>query len=137
MFTDADANVDIGVVDDQPQGFVSNANAWWLEAGGEVIAHEFGHLLGLPDEYGLPGSAAEVPASAGLSPQETAASTVEGIEGKPKPFQPGGYKEPGLMGGKFGEPIDVKARHVIPTVDWYNANLKPKDEADYSVKPTS
>jgi len=83
VFTDADANVDIGVVDDQPQGFVSNANAWWLEAGGEVIAHEFGHLLGLPDEYGLPGSAAEVPASAGLSPQETAASTVEGIEASP------------------------------------------------------
>jgi hypothetical protein len=21
------------------------------------------------------------------------------------------------------------ARHVIPTVDWYNTNLKPKDEA--------
>jgi hypothetical protein len=45
-FTDADAHVNIGVVDDQPQGFVPNANAWPLEAGGEVIAHEFGHLLG-------------------------------------------------------------------------------------------
>jgi len=41
------------------------------------------------------------------------------------------------MGGKFGEPSDVKARHHIPTLDWYNANVKPKDEADYSVKRTA
>ena len=134
VFTDVDAHHNIAVVDDEPEGFTSHANAWWLEAGGLVIAHEFGHLLGLPDEYALPGSAAEVPASAGLSPQETAASTVEGIEGKPRPYQPGGYREPGLMGGKFGEPHDVKARHVIPTVEWYNAHLKPEDQADYSVK---
>jgi hypothetical protein len=39
------------IVDDWPQGFVSHSHGWWLEAGGLVIAHEFGHLLGLPDEH--------------------------------------------------------------------------------------
>jgi hypothetical protein len=135
VFTDEDPHAQIKIVDDQP-GFRPNSGEWPLEATGLPIAHEFGHLLGLPDEYGLPGSAAEVPASAGLSKQEIAASTMEGIDEDKKPmtYQRGGYTAPGLMGYKKGYPPDVEARHVIPTIEWYNAKLKPQDEAEYKVK---
>jgi hypothetical protein len=134
VFTDVDAHFNIRVLDNRPDGPAANAGAWWVGADGLVIAHEFGHLLGLPDEYGLPGSKAEVPASQGLSKQEVAASTVEGIEGTAKPAIPGGYTEPGMMGSKRGYPWTVERRHVLPAVEWYNTNLKPTDEADYDVK---
>jgi hypothetical protein len=136
VFTDvdADAHFEVAVLDVRPHGPAANSGAWWVGADGLVIAHEFGHLLGLPDEYGLPGSKADVPASQGLSKQEVAASTVEGIEGTAKPAIPGGYTEPGIMGGKRGYPNTVETRHVLPAVEWYNTNLKPTDEADYDVK---
>jgi hypothetical protein len=39
-------------------GARSNESNWHAEDPGEVAAHEFGHMLGNPDEYNLPGTTA-------------------------------------------------------------------------------
>jgi hypothetical protein len=85
---------------------------------GDTAAHEFGHLIGLEDEYRL--TAADFQRLVGTAP--TAADKA-GL-GAP------GFSHPGLMTAGIG---DVEARHLTTFVDWLNAHRRP-GEARYSVK---
>jgi hypothetical protein len=72
---------------------------------GDTAAHEFGHLVGLEDEYRL--TAAEFKRLVGRDP--TAADQDPQI----------GYTVPKLMSAGQG---DVEARHLTTFVDWLNTN---------------
>jgi hypothetical protein len=74
---------------------------------GDVAAHEFGHLVGLEDEYHL--SAAEFKRIMGRD-ATAADADPQGI----------GYRGGALMGSSAG---DVEARHLSAFVTWINQNL--------------
>jgi hypothetical protein len=74
---------------------------------GDTAAHEFGHLVGLLDEYRL--TAAEFKRLVGRDP--TAADADPDI----------GYTVPRLMSA--GQ-ADVEERHLKPFIDWLNANKR-------------
>ena len=92
-----------------------------------TIAHEFGHMVGNPDEYRLPGKISEIPASMGLSQAEAKRTTVEGITGKAGKSD---TTMAGIMGAETGTALP---RHVWPILDWYNKNMKPATEGDYKL----
>jgi hypothetical protein len=84
---------------------------------GDTAAHEFGHLVGLEDEYRL--TAAEFKRLVGRDP--TAADQDPDI----------GYTVPRLMSA--GQ-ADVEERHLKPFIDWLNAN-KRSGEKPYRLVP--
>ncbi|MBN2388413.1 MAG: DUF4157 domain-containing protein [Anaerolineales bacterium] len=117
----------------------SYETCWWSGANGRTIAHEFGHMLGNPDEYNLPGRISEIsapvcyPSGRGcivLSPQDELRNTVEGLTGEERPAQVGGHDLPTIMGSGR----TVAPRHVLPILEWYNANMLPADEAPYALE---
>jgi hypothetical protein len=104
---------------------------WYLGVDGTTIAHEFGHMVGNPDEYRLPGRIADIPASMGLSADEAKRSSVEGIKGTAKPTRVGGYSIGGIMDTNEGR---AEYRHGWPVLDWYNQAMKPASEAKYQLE---
>ena len=94
----------------------------WYENDSDplTVPHEFGHMLGNPDEYNLPGSMAEIPASAGLSPAEQRRSSWEGIYGRARPQSSGGYDAPGSI---MSSGRTVERRHVQNILGFFNAHL--------------
>ena len=103
---------------------------WSLQTDAETAAHEFGHLMGLRDEYRLPGTIAEARA-AGLSEADARRSSIEGITGRARPARMGGYD----MGGMMSENDVVQDRHVQPIVDELNARLLAGGEAQFRLVP--
>jgi hypothetical protein len=119
----------------------ANVSNWQAEDDEEdTAAHEFGHMIGNPDEYNLPGTAAEIPTNVpvfnqpGTTRTMTAAerqqNTWQGLTGETKPVNTAGYDMPNLM-GSGGLTL---VRHVQPIVTWYNANLKPASEPAFAVR---
>ncbi len=108
-------------------GRADEAN-FFERSNGLTAAHEFGHMIGNPDEYGLPGSDAEIPATSTLTADERARSSVEGLTGTAQPAKAGGHRLGGIMGDKVGGALP---RHAWPPVNWYNRNAKPAAEADF------
>lgn len=104
---------------------------WYLEDDASTAAHEFGHMVGNPDEYRLPGGIAEIPASMGLTPAEEMRSSVEGIRAMERPRREGGYTLPGIMGAGAGA---AERRHAWPVLDWYNRTMRPADEAPFRLE---
>jgi hypothetical protein len=76
---------------------------WFNDTDGDVAAHEFGHLIGLKDEYNL--SSVDYPATIG-KPAPAGAAPTEG------------YSMPTIMGS--GGP--VVERHLQAFLDWLNLN---------------
>jgi hypothetical protein len=74
---------------------------------GDTAAHEFGHLVGLEDEYRL--TAADFTRLVGHAP--TAADADPNV----------GFTVPRLMSAGHG---DVEERHLKPFIDWLNANKR-------------
>jgi hypothetical protein len=104
----------------------------WFEAGtGRTAAHEFGHMIGNPDEYRIPEKISDVPAKFKISEKDKKRTTVEGIGEKPLPPKKGvkGF----YMSGIMGQGTEAQRRQVFPLLDWYNQNMKPDDEADYDL----
>jgi hypothetical protein len=110
----------------------SSETEWWEKISPATVAHEFGHMLGNPDEYRLPAKMSDVPESLGLSEEEKKKSTVEGVTGKaPKESPAKGTSLEGIMGREHDEGAHAKRRHVWPILDRYNRTLKPPEEKDY------
>lgn len=100
----------------------SDEHKWYLQSvNGDVIAHEFGHMVGNPDEYRLPGKTADIPAGMGLSPTEAQRSSVQGVTGTAKPTKAGGYTLPGIMGEEYGQV--AQPRHVGPVMNLFNQTM--------------
>lgn len=110
----------------------SNETEWWENASPSTVAHEFGHMVGNPDEYRLPARISDVPASQGLTPDEARRTTVEGVTGTaPRRRPSSGTSLGGIMGSPHARGSHAERRHVWPILDRYNRILKPADENDY------
>jgi len=114
-------------------GARSDEGNWHAEDAGEVAAHEFGHMLGNPDEYNLPGATAEIPAALGLTAEEARRSSWEGLTGKKKDKDTEGYDVPALMGSHY-KSTAVHLRYAADIVATFNATLKLAAEAPWIVE---
>ena len=120
-------------VDVRPGDLTSNEGVFYEGDSGNTVAHEFGHMIGNPDEYHLPGSKAEIPASLGLSEAEKARSSVEGITGRAAPKTPEGYTLETLMGDQH-KSTAVRARHAWDVLEVFNEKLRLPGEPPWMVE---
>jgi hypothetical protein len=105
----------------------------WYEGDSEdTAAHEFGHMLGNPDEYNLAGTLAEL-ASLGLSDEEKRRSSWEGLFGVARPVSTKGYDVEGLMGSHESN-RDVQVRHAFHVTQVFNARLRRPGESPWVVE---
>lgn len=110
----------------------SDETEWWHDASDTTVAHEFGHMVGNPDEYRLPAKMSDIPKSMGMTAADKARSSVEGVKGKaPKDAPASGTSLGGVMGDPHNEKSRAERRHVWPILDRYNRTLKPATENDY------
>ncbi|MEO8687338.1 MAG: hypothetical protein ABI611_03835 [Solirubrobacteraceae bacterium] len=114
-------------------GARSDEGNWHAEDAGEVAAHEFGHMLGNPDEYNLPGATAEIPAALNLTAEERRRSSWEGLTGTKKDRDTEGYDVPALMGSHY-KSTAVHLRYAADIVATFNAKLKLAGEAPWTVE---
>jgi hypothetical protein len=114
-------------------GARSDEGNWHAEDTGEVAAHEFGHMLGNPDEYNLPGSTAEIPAALGLTPAESQRSSWQGITATAKSKYTAGYSVPALMGSHY-KSTAVELRYAADIVSTFNAKLLLAGETPWTVE---
>jgi Domain of unknown function (DUF4157) len=130
LFTEESPNHTVQI--DHGQGR-SDEHKWYLQSvKGDVIAHEFGHMVGNPDEYKLPGRTSDIPAGMGLSPAEAQRSSVQGITGTARPTKAGGYTLPGIMGEEYGQV--AQARHVGPVMNLLNQTMLQPGEAPFHLE---
>jgi hypothetical protein len=130
VFNEATAHHQVTVTEG---GSRSNEGNWYSDVGGETAAHEFGHMLGNPDEYNLPATAAEIPASMKLTNAEKQRSSWQGITGENKKVDTEGYDVAALMGAHY-KSAHVELRYVDDIASVFNAKLKQADEAAWTVE---
>jgi hypothetical protein len=114
-------------------GSRSNEGNWYADVSGETAAHEFGHMLGNPDEYNLPATAAEIPASMNLTNAEKQRSSWQGITGETKKVDTEGYDVAALMGSHY-KSAHVELRYAADIAAVFNAKLKQAGEAAWTVE---
>ena len=116
-----------------PGDETSNEHKWYEEDSAETAAHEFGHMIGNPDEYDLPGSMSEIPASLGLSDAEKRRSSWEGLTGKPAAKDVKGYDMENLMGAHYKD-ASLRVRHGWDVLEVFNAKLRVKGEDPWTIE---
>lgn len=99
---------------------------WWVGNTGDTVAHEFGHMVGNPDEYGLPAHAADIPAALVSDPAERLRSSQQGLSAgtKTQPTAEGGREAIGLM-GQHSATSRAELRHGWLVLRTFNGNLGP------------
>ena len=130
VYHDDAAHHDVSVL---PGDDTSSEHKWYEEDSANTAAHEFGHMIGNPDEYDLPGSMAEIPAALGLSDAEKRRSSWEGLTGKPAAQTNAGYDMENLMGLHFKD-ASVRARHGWDVLEVFNAKLRLPGEAAWTIE---
>jgi hypothetical protein len=115
------------------EGGRSSEHQWHESDSADTAAHEFGHMIGNPDEYNLPGSMAEIPASMGLSDAEKRRSSWEGLTGKPAAQTNEGYDMTNLMGAHYLD-ASVRARHGWDVLEVFNAHLRRPGENAWTIE---
>jgi hypothetical protein len=131
LFTETSPHFTVTV--DRSKDYVrADETNWWSQSSPNTVAHEFGHMVGNPDEYRLPGRMSDIPKSMGMSTADRKRSSVEGVKGKP-PASPSakGTSLEGTMGEPHKEGSHAERRHVWPILDRYNRTVKPPHENDY------
>lgn len=131
LFTDQNPDHTVEVVNDKER---SSEHEWHVgNVNGEAAAHEFGHMIGNPDEYRVPGRIADIPAEFGISPANAKRSSVEGVRGVARPTSVGGYNLPGIMSqtGARAEDIVAQPRHVWPVLAFFNQTMRQKGEGEF------
>jgi hypothetical protein len=112
-------------------------NLWYTGRGeqGQLAAHEFGHMVGNPDEYRLVATPEEIPAGAGFSAEEAQSVTYGGITGETPGTAtagaPGTTVANSIMGDESGP---AQPRHAWPVLDYYNGHLRPAGEAPFHLE---
>jgi hypothetical protein len=109
IFTDENPHHTVFIKAGRP-GFrdAASVGSWWQYTTGDMVAHEFMHMLGLEDEY------------------NRALRDYVRLVGKQPTNPPGpcGYWHTGLGSG-LG---DVEARHLGSFVAWLNLHLRPGEQ---------
>ena len=108
----------------------SDEHNWHADDPGGTAAHEFGHMLGNPDEYNLPATAAEIPASFKLSPEELKRNNWKDLTGETKPVDTAGHDTPALM-GSHSKSTRLHLRYMADIAATFNAKLRKPGEADW------
>ncbi|HEU5003830.1 MAG TPA: DUF4157 domain-containing protein [Actinomycetota bacterium] len=113
-------------VDDGTAYQRADVTHWWVGDSADTVAHEFGHMVGNPDEYGLPAHASDIPASMVADPAERRRSSQEGLPAgtKTQPTPEGGREAIGLM-GRHSATSRAELRHGWLVLQTFNANLQP------------
>jgi hypothetical protein len=134
VFTDSNPHYTVGIVD-REENFRSDMTTWWLHTNPshKTIAHEFGHMLGAEDEYNLPGTTAEIPASLGLTSAERQRSSVQGITGTARSVRVGGFDLPGIMGSQHSEGAAGLPRHLWLVINEINRLARRPGETAFRV----
>ncbi len=130
IFNASNPNITVHVL---PGSDRSDETHWHEEDDANTAAHEFGHMLGNPDEYRLPARASEIPASLGVRPEDVSRTNVEDINrttGRTVAPVSSDTTLPGIMGAGSGS---ADKRHIQPILDFYNQTTKPADESEYRV----
>jgi hypothetical protein len=111
----------------------SDEGNWHADDTGGTAAHEFGHMLGNPDEYNLPGATSEIPAALGLSAEEARRSSWEGLTGEKKTKDTDGYDVHALM-GSHRKSTAVHLRYAADIAATFNTKLRLAGEAPWTVE---
>ena len=130
VFYDDNAHHDVRVL---PGDERSARTRWYEDDSADTAAHEFGHMIGNPDEYSLPGTMAEIPAALGLTDAEKRRSSWEGIFGRAKPVSEEGYDVKGLM-GDHDEDRSVGVRHADWILQVFNDRLRRPGEGPWTAE---
>ena len=120
-------------IDVRPGDETSNQHLWYEDDSADTAAHEFGHMIGNPDEYNLPGSLAEIPATLGLSDAERRRSSWEGLTGKPAEQKDAGHDMHNLM-GEHSIDASLRVRHGWDVLDVFNAKLRKPGEDPWTIE---
>ena len=112
----------------------SDEGNWHSEDVPTVAAHEFGHMLGNPDEYRLPATAAEIDPKHGLSADELKRNNWKDLSGGvTQPASTAGYSKHLLMGSHYlGS--GVVERYAWDIRDTFNAKLRQPGEDAWTVE---
>ena len=130
VFWDPSAHHNVRVL---PGDERSARTRWYEDDSEDTAAHEFGHMIGNPDEYNLPGTIAEIPAALGLSDAEKRRSSWEGMFGTARPVDEEGYDVEGLMGcHDSNRSVDV--RHAFWILQVFNDRLRRPGERPWTVE---
>ena len=132
---DHTVHVQASVTDDR-----ADESHWSVETSSSTAAHEFGHMIGLADEYRLPATIAEA-MSAGLSHDEAMNSSVEGLRiqeawatGANTYMVPQHERGGTDVAGIMSENRNVQPRHIRPIVNVLNSRLRQAGEAAFHVE---
>jgi hypothetical protein len=117
----------------KPGDDTSNQGLFYEEDSAETVAHEFGHMIGNPDEYDLPGTIAEIPAALGLSDEEKRRSSWEGIVGTAADTNTSGHSLNNLMGDHYKD-ATLRARHGWDVLAQFNKLLRLPGEDPWTLE---
>jgi len=110
----------------------TDGGTWYSIATGPVIAHEFGHMIGNPDEYDLPAKIEDIPESFSLSQRERERSNYKSLAGKDAPHP--GDKVNAVPDSLMGDYGQVHQRHLWTVLDEFNKKVKPADEKEFQLE---
>jgi hypothetical protein len=130
IYNDASVHHQVKVVSGSAR---SDETDWHSDDLGQTAAHEFGHMLGNPDEYNLPGASSEIPAALGLSADEARRSSWEGLTGTKKKKDTEGYDVSALMGNHYRS-TQVLVRYLDDIVATFNAKLRQPGEDPWAAE---
>jgi Domain of unknown function (DUF4157) len=113
-----------------------NEHCWYDSTTADTAAHEFGHMIGNRDEYNLPGSVSDIPASlrSQLSQDDLAHTTASAVpDAVPMPGSYG-LTSPAIMGNQT---TGALPRHVESVRNHFNNSiLLLPGEATFDVTTT-
>jgi hypothetical protein len=134
--TDPSESPDFTVTIDDGRSYIrADETAWWLWQEDSVAAHEFGHMVGNPDEYGLPAHGSDIPATMVPDPTERGRSSVEGLGPgvRIRPSPAGGTEALGLMGANVPG-SRAEARHAWRVLNQINSTMRGAGEAQFRLE---
>jgi len=122
-------------VDESPKYVRADETDWWAKNSGDTVAHEFGHMLGNPDEYGLPAHASDIPATTLSDPGERLRSSQEGLPAgtKTQPYHSGGREAIGVM-GLHTESSRAELRHGWKVLEAFNSAMLRPGESPFHLE---
>jgi len=122
-------------VDESPKYVRADETDWWANNSGDTVAHEFGHMLGNPDEYGLPAHASDIPAATLSDPGERLRSSQEGLPAgtKTQSTPEGGRETLGLM-GRHTANSRAELRHGWKVLEQFNSAMLRPGESPFHLE---